>query len=208
MWARRVEVWLTGSSSALSRYTTKMAEEGGSPALLEMLSFLLRTWMRTTKMLEWERAGRLRNVCWVIQTCSSRSVLGSRDNHSSLKWTRPDSVSFRVNHCGESRCQSWICCTHWDWELLLTSSTTMDFFTIPRSKVVLQWAVDKEDKVKKNHSSWFMHKGSYKSSLNNRVRLHLSMKDDRWNTMIQVWTHEVACIMYLPRKSSWSGSLS
>lgn len=32
------------------------------------------------------------------QTCSSWSVLGSRVSHSSLKWTRPEGVSFKVNH--------------------------------------------------------------------------------------------------------------
>lgn len=114
------DIWLTGSFSALSRYTTKMAEEGGSPALLERLSFLFRVWeeshffnvnvwpkdcLTVYKMLYTNilysriTSSMVKNQWkWVTQTCSSRSVLGNKDNHSSLKWTRPDWVSFKVNH--------------------------------------------------------------------------------------------------------------
>lgn len=120
------DIWLTGSFSALSKYTTNMAEEGGSPALLVRLSFLFRIWGRIAFFFNvnvWHKgcvrvrwtahrnllysritSSRVMNQWkWGTQTCSSRSVLGSKDNHSSLKWTRPDGVSFKVNHWGDSR---------------------------------------------------------------------------------------------------------
>lgn len=104
------DIWLTGSASALSRYTTKIAEEGGLEFMLVTLSFLFRTWANFT------------NIVWIVKTsrrkiqagtddsflhfclnrkaptCSSCSVLDCKANHSSLKWTRPDGVSFKVNH--------------------------------------------------------------------------------------------------------------
>lgn len=42
----RVDMWLTGSASALSRYTTKMADEGESADFVETLSFLFMVWDR------------------------------------------------------------------------------------------------------------------------------------------------------------------
>lgn len=56
----------------------------------------LQTWdcWLTKRMHEWLKYQER----WRGHTCSSWSVFGSNASHSSLKWTRPEGVSFRVNH--------------------------------------------------------------------------------------------------------------
>lgn len=99
--------------------------------------------LKIKKNRKWRKMWKRSRNVWA-QTCSSRSLFGNKANHSSRKWTRPDWVSFKVNHCTDIHRYAvkkkpdiffdYCVC---GGIFLLTSSTTMDFFTMPKSSLAL-----------------------------------------------------------------------
>lgn len=113
--ASKLKAGLTGRSWPWSRYTVKMAAEGGSALLpnVVMFWFFWRTCgikqgfnkpilyleeVQFVTNLKQASDTRLdRSDVWIL-TSVRRSAEGSRESHSSFRWTFPLGVSLRVNH--------------------------------------------------------------------------------------------------------------
>lgn len=137
------------------------------------------------------------------RTCPRWSALACRDNHSSFKWTRPEAVSFKVNHCGEEN--TWM--VTWGRENRSKASQMKWCRSATRLHLV--------------HKLSLLHQTQIKLEPENHMR-DISCKKGKayCYTCPGECKSTAICVMgatanmdkneswYLPMKSSWSGSLS